>query len=112
VRVINVLATFPDTGANVPLLTHDATARENPVVSVKVDDMEAALEDAAQGSTDVSGGLGQVGAIPLPPPLPVPASAPLPPVLRKAFPLPSINVSPAGAADSVAAAARDRNPTT
>lgn len=38
--------TSPETGASVQLLTRDATAPENPVVSVKVDDIEAALAEA------------------------------------------------------------------
>jgi predicted enzyme related to lactoylglutathione lyase len=38
--------TSPATGANIQLVTRDASAPENPVVSVKVDDVEAALEEA------------------------------------------------------------------
>jgi predicted enzyme related to lactoylglutathione lyase len=45
--------TSPDTGANVQLLTSDATARENPVVTVKVDDVEAALEEAERRGYEV-----------------------------------------------------------
>ena len=33
--------TAPDTGANVQLVTHDAAASEDPVISVKVDDVDA-----------------------------------------------------------------------
>lgn len=40
--------TCPDTGANVQLVTRDASAPEDPVVSIKVDDVEAALEEAQQ----------------------------------------------------------------
>jgi predicted enzyme related to lactoylglutathione lyase len=40
--------TSPDTGANVQLVTRDATAPENPVVSIKVDDVDAAFEEARQ----------------------------------------------------------------
>ena len=40
--------TSPDTGANVQLVTHDAAAPEDPVISVKVDDVDAAYEDARQ----------------------------------------------------------------
>ncbi|WP_246530952.1 VOC family protein [Streptomyces bathyalis] len=40
--------TSPDTGAHVQVLTRDATAPEDPVVSVKVDDVEAALDEARQ----------------------------------------------------------------
>ncbi|MGH3469365.1 MAG: glyoxalase, partial [Thermocrispum sp.] len=35
--------TSPDTGAHPQLVTRDAPAPENPVVSVKVDDVEAVL---------------------------------------------------------------------
>lgn len=38
--------TSPDTGANVQLVTRDATAPEDPVISVQVDDVEGAYEDA------------------------------------------------------------------
>jgi catechol 2,3-dioxygenase-like lactoylglutathione lyase family enzyme len=38
--------TCPETGAHIQLLTRDASARENPVASIKVDDVEAALEEA------------------------------------------------------------------
>lgn len=38
--------TSPETGACVQLVTHDATAPEHPVVSVVVDDVEAAHDDA------------------------------------------------------------------
>ncbi|MBD8077768.1 VOC family protein [Cellulosimicrobium arenosum] len=38
--------TSPESGANVQLVTRDATAQENPVVSVKVDDVEAAFDEA------------------------------------------------------------------
>ncbi|HET7801085.1 MAG TPA: VOC family protein [Humibacillus xanthopallidus] len=38
--------TSPDTGAFLQLVTHDASAPENPVISVRVDDVEAAYEDA------------------------------------------------------------------
>ncbi len=45
--------TSPDTGANVQLITHDATAPENPVVSVKVDDIDAALEEARRRGYEI-----------------------------------------------------------
>jgi predicted enzyme related to lactoylglutathione lyase len=45
--------TSPDTGANIQLLTRDATARENPVVSIKVDDVEGALEEAQQRGYEI-----------------------------------------------------------
>ncbi len=45
--------TSPETGANVQLVTRDATASENPVVSVKVDDVEAALTEAQQRGYEI-----------------------------------------------------------
>ncbi len=45
--------TSPETGANVQLLTSDATARENPVVTIKVDDVEAALEEAERRGYEI-----------------------------------------------------------
>ena len=36
----------PDTGANLQLVTRDATAPEDPVASIAVDDVEAAYEEA------------------------------------------------------------------
>jgi len=38
--------TSPDTGAHVQLVTRDAAAPENPVVSVHADDVDAAYEEA------------------------------------------------------------------
>lgn len=38
--------TSPETGANLQLVTHDATAPENPVISVAVDDIDAAYDEA------------------------------------------------------------------
>ncbi|MDT7746059.1 MAG: hypothetical protein QOE59_5137 [Actinomycetota bacterium] len=43
----------PDTGASVQLLTHDATAPEDPVASVRVDDVEAALEEARERGYEI-----------------------------------------------------------
>ena len=40
--------TSADTGANVQLVTHDATAAEDSVVSVHTDDVEAAYREAQQ----------------------------------------------------------------
>jgi predicted enzyme related to lactoylglutathione lyase len=40
--------TSPDTGADVQLVTHDATAPANPVISVLVDDVDGAYEEAQQ----------------------------------------------------------------
>jgi catechol 2,3-dioxygenase-like lactoylglutathione lyase family enzyme len=45
--------TSPNTGANIQLLTRDATARENPVVSIKVDDVDAAFEDAQRHGYEI-----------------------------------------------------------
>jgi predicted enzyme related to lactoylglutathione lyase len=45
--------TSPDTGANVQLLTSDATAPENPVATIKVDDVEAALEEAERRGYEI-----------------------------------------------------------
>lgn len=38
--------TSPDTGANIQLVTRDATAREDSVISVTTDDVEAAYAEA------------------------------------------------------------------
>ena len=38
--------TSAETGANLQLVTRDAAAPENPVASIKVDDVEAALAEA------------------------------------------------------------------
>jgi catechol 2,3-dioxygenase-like lactoylglutathione lyase family enzyme len=38
--------TSPDTGVNVQLVTRDATAPEDPVVSVHTDDVDGAYEEA------------------------------------------------------------------
>jgi len=38
--------TSPDTGINLQLMTRDATAPENPVISVRVDDVKAAYAQA------------------------------------------------------------------
>lgn len=45
--------TSPETGAHVQLVTRDATAPENPVVSVKVDDVEAALQEAQRRGYEI-----------------------------------------------------------
>jgi predicted enzyme related to lactoylglutathione lyase len=45
--------TSPDTGANVQLVTHDAAASENPVISVKVDDVDAAHEEARRRGYEI-----------------------------------------------------------
>jgi predicted enzyme related to lactoylglutathione lyase len=40
--------TSPDTGAHVQLLTHDATAAEDAVISVHAEDVDAAYAEAVQ----------------------------------------------------------------
>jgi predicted enzyme related to lactoylglutathione lyase len=40
--------TSPDTGANIQLVTHDATAPEDSVVSVHTDDVDAAYAEARE----------------------------------------------------------------
>lgn len=40
--------TSPDTGARVQLVTHDASAPEDPVLSIHTDDVEAAYDEARQ----------------------------------------------------------------
>ncbi|HET7326389.1 MAG TPA: VOC family protein [Nocardioidaceae bacterium] len=45
--------TSPDTGANVQLVTRDATAPTNPVVSVHVDDVDAAYQQALQHGYEI-----------------------------------------------------------
>jgi predicted enzyme related to lactoylglutathione lyase len=43
----------PETGASVQLLTHDATAPEDPVASIRVDDVEAALAEARERGYEI-----------------------------------------------------------
>ena len=45
--------TSPDTGAVVQLVTRDAAAPEDPVISVLTDDVEAAHEDAQQRGYEI-----------------------------------------------------------
>ena len=45
--------TSPETGSCVQLLTQDAAAPENPVVSVLVDDVEAAYADACERGYEI-----------------------------------------------------------
>jgi catechol 2,3-dioxygenase-like lactoylglutathione lyase family enzyme len=42
-----------DTGATVQLVTHDATAAEDPVLSVTVDDVEGALGEAERRGYEI-----------------------------------------------------------
>lgn len=43
----------PETGASIQLVTRDATAPENPAVSVKVDDVEAAYDEARRRDYEI-----------------------------------------------------------
>lgn len=45
--------TSPDTGAHLQILTRDASAPEDPVISVVVDDVEAAYADARQRGLEI-----------------------------------------------------------
>ncbi|HEV7849922.1 MAG TPA: VOC family protein [Mycobacterium sp.] len=45
--------TSPDTGANVQLVTKDATAAEDSVISVHTDDIEAAYEEAKEHGFEI-----------------------------------------------------------
>ena len=43
----------PDTGANLQVVTQDAAAPENPVISIKVDDVDAAFHDAQRRGYEI-----------------------------------------------------------
>jgi predicted enzyme related to lactoylglutathione lyase len=45
--------TAPDTGVTVQLLTEDLTAPQNPIISVTVDDVDAAYVDAQPRGYDI-----------------------------------------------------------
>lgn len=45
--------TSPETGINLQLVTRDATAPEDPVISVRVDDIEAAYSQAQARGYDI-----------------------------------------------------------
>ena len=45
--------TSPETGINLQVMTRDATAPEDPVVSVMVDDIEAAHRQAQDGGYEI-----------------------------------------------------------
>lgn len=45
--------TSPQTGVNVQLVTHDAVAGENPAISVKVDDVDAAYREAQRRGFEI-----------------------------------------------------------
>ncbi len=50
--------TSPDTGAHVQLLTHDLAAPVDPVISVHVDDVDAAHEEAQRRGYEIVHPLG------------------------------------------------------
>jgi predicted enzyme related to lactoylglutathione lyase len=45
--------TSPDTGANVQLVTRDAAAREDPVISVLTEDVDAAYAEAQEAGHEI-----------------------------------------------------------
>ncbi len=45
--------TSPDTGAHVQLLTRDAAASDDPVISVHVDDVDGAYQEAQQRGYEI-----------------------------------------------------------
>ncbi|KAF0847577.1 VOC family protein [Nocardia caishijiensis] len=45
--------TSPETGAHLQVVTRDASAPQNPVVTVKVDDIEAALAEAQRRGFEI-----------------------------------------------------------
>lgn len=45
--------TSPETGASLQLVTHDAAAPADPAVSVKVDDVDAAYEEAQRRGYEI-----------------------------------------------------------
>jgi predicted enzyme related to lactoylglutathione lyase len=45
--------TSPDTGANVQLVSRDATAPEDPVISVATDDVDSAYEEAQRRGYEI-----------------------------------------------------------
>jgi catechol 2,3-dioxygenase-like lactoylglutathione lyase family enzyme len=45
--------TSPDTGANIQLVTRDASAAEDPVVSVLTDDVDAAFAEAQERGYEI-----------------------------------------------------------
>ena len=45
--------TSPATGVNVQLVTHDSAAPENPVITVKVDDVDAAYEETQRRGYEI-----------------------------------------------------------
>jgi predicted enzyme related to lactoylglutathione lyase len=45
--------TAPESGADLQLVTHDATAPENPIVTIKVDDVEEAWAQARERGYEI-----------------------------------------------------------
>ena len=45
--------TSPDTGAHLQVVTQDAAASENPVISVQVDDVDTAYDDAQRRGYEI-----------------------------------------------------------
>lgn len=45
--------TSPQSGINIQLMTRDATAREDPVISVRVDDIDAAYAQAQERGYEI-----------------------------------------------------------
>ena len=45
--------TSPDTGAHLQVVTQDAAAPENPVISVQVDDVDTAYDDAQRRGYEI-----------------------------------------------------------
>ena len=45
--------TCPDTGINLQLMTRDATAPQDPVISIKVDDVKAAYAQAQESGFEI-----------------------------------------------------------
>jgi predicted enzyme related to lactoylglutathione lyase len=45
--------TSPDTGAHVQLLTHDTAAPEDPAISVHVEDVDAAYQEAHESGYEI-----------------------------------------------------------
>ena len=45
--------TSPDTGAHLQVVTRDAAAPENPIISVRVDDVDAAYREAQEQGREI-----------------------------------------------------------